>query len=179
VYPAVEQARRESAELGRAVYDTQRAQAHPNRPRHNTYLPEYRFEWFVEDMEEARDAMMDEDSRESAADVVALRAARAVEGGWRRSLLQAVEDDPVRPGWARVATGRETCGFCLMLVSRGPVYTSARAAGFGGSDREAISAARQAAAGNTAFMDAHMREWHTGCDCRVVPVFDENNWTGR
>ena len=32
-------------------------------------------------------------------------------------------------GWARVATGDETCAWCLMLVSRGPVYHSAKKAG--------------------------------------------------
>jgi hypothetical protein len=32
-------------------------------------------------------------------------------------------------GWARVPTGAETCAFCLMLASRGGVYSSARTAG--------------------------------------------------
>lgn len=46
--------------------------------------------------------------------------------------------------YARVPTGRETCGFCLMLASRGFVYHGARAAGL--FDR-----------------------YHDNCDCRVVP----------
>lgn len=35
----------------------------------------------------------------------------------------------VRPvGWARVLQGKYSCGFCIMLASRGPVYSSADAA---------------------------------------------------
>lgn len=43
--------------------------------------------------------------------------------------------------WARIASGSDTCKFCLMLSSRGPVYNSAKAAG------------------------AHN---HGFCDCRIV-----------
>lgn len=45
--------------------------------------------------------------------------------------------------YARVPTGLETCGFCIMLASRGFVYTSAEAA-------------------------SHS---HSSCDCRVIPGF--------
>lgn len=51
--------------------------------------------------------------------------------------------DPLRPRYARVPTGAETCAFCLMLASRGFVYTSAEAA-------------------------SHA---HPSCDCRVIPGF--------
>lgn len=37
--------------------------------------------------------------------------------------------DPRRPKFARVPTGAETCDFCLMLASRGFVYTSEATAG--------------------------------------------------
>lgn len=55
--------------------------------------------------------------------------------------------DPLRPKWARVPSGAETCGFCLMLASRGFAYTSEEAAG----------------------SDGH---YHPNCDCRIVPGFD-------
>lgn len=45
--------------------------------------------------------------------------------------------------WARVPTGGETCGFCLMLASRGAVYESADTAGRG-------------------------RKYHGDCDCTPV-----------
>lgn len=77
-------------------------------------------------------------------------------------------------GWARVATGRETCAWCLMLISRGPVYLAADRAGL---DLDDESAVEMIAAGEdvSEFMD----EWHPGCDCKVVPVFDLDNWPGR
>ena len=67
--------------------------------------------------------------------------------------------------WARVLTGAENCGFCVMLASRGPVYSSAAEAGRGqASDRD------YAAGINT---------YHTNCDCLVVPIYDYENWPGR
>lgn len=55
--------------------------------------------------------------------------------------------DPLKPKWARVPSGSETCGFCLMLASRGFVYSSDKAAG----------------------SDGH---YHPNCDCRIIPGFD-------
>lgn len=67
--------------------------------------------------------------------------------------------------WARVLSGAENCGFCVMLASRGPVYSSAAEAGRGqASDRD------YAAGINT---------YHTNCDCLVVPVYDYASWPGR
>ena len=73
-------------------------------------------------------------------------------------------------GWARVATGRETCEWCLMLVARGPVYESARSAGLQIDDSDIII--------NDNAVNAAMNEWHAGCDCKVVPVFKEGAWVG-
>ena len=56
------------------------------------------------------------------------------------SVARNVARDPLGPRYARVPSGNETCTFCLMLASRGFVYTSAEAA-------------------------SHA---HAGCDCRVV-----------
>lgn len=76
-------------------------------------------------------------------------------------------------GWARVATGRETCAWCLMLVSRGPVYRSAENAGLDLDDLNALNliAAGQDVAGA-------MQQWHDGCDCKVIPVFKQRAWVG-
>lgn len=46
----------------------------------------------------------------------------------RRTIIDNVGRDETRPLWARVPAG-ETCAFCLMLASRGAVYTSERDAG--------------------------------------------------
>lgn len=76
-------------------------------------------------------------------------------------------------GWARVATGRETCAWCLMLVSRGPVYRSAENAGL---DLDDLNAINMTAAGED--VSGAMQEWHDGCDCIVMPVFKQRAWTG-
>ena len=75
-------------------------------------------------------------------------------------------------GWARVATGRETCAWCLMLVARGPVYKSARTAGLDLEDANVAIA-------NEDEVNAAMNEWHAGCDCKVVPVFSQTAWVGK
>ncbi len=80
---------------------------------------------------------------------------------------------PIR-GWARVATGRETCAWCLMLVSRGPVYESARTAGLRLGDSDAVEAIEK----DTDVTSA-LNQWHPGCDCKVVPVFSNTKWVGK
>lgn len=56
------------------------------------------------------------------------------------------ENDPLKPRFARVPTGRETCTMCIMLASRGFVYHSSESAG----------------------SNDH---YHANCDCRIVPGF--------
>ena len=51
--------------------------------------------------------------------------------------------------FARVPTGFETCTFCLMLASRGAVYHTRKTAG-------------------------EWRHFHRGCDCKVVPSFEDD-----
>lgn len=67
----------------------------------------------------------------------------------KRLSNRTVSQNCVRDGvrYARVPVGRETCGFCLMLASRGFVYESERSAG-------------------------ELNHYHTHCDCKVIPGFD-------
>lgn len=58
--------------------------------------------------------------------------------------------DPKKPKYARVPSGGETCGFCLMLSSFGFHYSTEGAAGHA----------------------------HDGCDCRVVPNFGKASVRG-
>lgn len=60
-----------------------------------------------------------------------------------RSLAKA---DPLKPRYARVPAGGETCRFCIMLASRGFVYASEETAG----------------------KDGH---YHAHCRCKIVPGF--------
>lgn len=64
--------------------------------------------------------------------------------------------DPLRPKWARVPSGAETCGFCLMLASRGFAYASES------------SASEKAEGGH----------YHPNCDCRVVVSFNGSDIEG-
>lgn len=52
--------------------------------------------------------------------------------------------------FARVPSGAETCTFCMMLAGRGFDYLSAKTAGEQG-------------------------HYHRGCDCKIVPGFNEDN----
>lgn len=72
-------------------------------------------------------------------------AAECVERNARR--------DPLKPRWARVPSGAETCPFCLMLASRGFVYHSEKSA-------------------------EGRYHGHPGCDCRIVPGFEGDDVEG-
>ena len=63
--------------------------------------------------------------------------------------------DPRRPKFARVPTGAETCDFCLMLASRGFVYSSEATAGA-----------------------VKLDHYHSGDDCRVVAQWDDGGVEG-
>lgn len=224
LWPAIKQARIESSELARTFYDQQRDLYHPSATNLARELEPYEFEWFVQDMEQVRKVMSNEQATPAALEMVQLQVARSVENGGRRQIIHAVEadvllDEVVEPafsitdditgeelsvdnldaffaqidamvpdptkkptfkdgtairGWARVATGRETCAWCLMLVSRGPVYESARTAGLRLGDSDAVEAIE-----NDADVTSALNEWHPGCDCKVVPVFNNQTWVGR
>lgn len=175
MFPIVDSARRESALLMREFYDSQRLE-HVGDDDYNLDLPSYELAWFEEAMKpvfrEARVVEFDDGKISEAA----LRVAKEVENGGRRMALNAVRGEKRRVGFARVATGRETCAFCLMLVSRGPVYKSELAAGAKKEGAAEILETRNDISDEE--LDDLMTRWHPGCDCKVVPVFDENNWVG-
>lgn len=199
LFGLVEPSSVKAAELARQFYDEERARHFPNAPRHDIYLQTPTFERFVDDMEVVRLRMSRGSSTDQDVRIAAMRAVRTVENSGRWTLMKAVEEeDPYldskegftsefsdpRPrekgtgyvrGWARVATGRETCGWCLMLVSRGPVYASPKSAGSRLDTRDAL----QTTGSNTFDTKEHMHAWHTGCDCKIVPVFKLNDWEGR
>lgn len=255
LFPQIENAREQSADLARRFYDSQREQAFPELDRNDQFLESYSFERFVADMEPARKPMQRSESGDDALGRVALQATRAVENAGRQQIIHAVEEDeelaelieelereankpkpaparepepgvPTRQddiermkerlaeeagrlkgsrkyekirerieaekeddtptrgvvrGWARVATGRETCAFCLMLISRGPTYYGADTAGLDLDDASAAQAYAEAPSLEAFFEETkdYMEQWHPGCDCRVVPVFDRRNWVGK
>ena len=73
---------------------------------------------------------------------------------------------PEYPAWARVLTGNENCAFCIMLASRGPVYSSAAAGG------------QMSAAAKWADATGWINSYHDHCDCAVVMVANRSTWEG-
>jgi hypothetical protein len=74
-------------------------------------------------------------------------AYRLVQQQGRDTLDRAVQEDPAKPRFARVPSGRTTCAFCLLLASRGAVYWSSETAG-------------------------SMNRYHGFCDCQPTPIFE-------
>ncbi|ASR77119.1 capsid maturation protease [Mycobacterium phage MyraDee] len=185
LFPQVQQGRFNAASLARRFYDSQRDQQHPGIPRNPRPLESYRFDWFVQNMEPARQRMSQMDAPDDAVAHLAMRAVREVENAGRKQIIHAVENDPeprIIKGWARVATGRETCAWCLMLISRGPVYLGADTAGLDLSDEKAEDLYEKANGDLAVYyadIEKHVQQWHTGCDCKVVPVFKNENWFGQ
>lgn len=187
----VEPATKRSAEYGRRLYDEERARLFPHLNRNDVFLATPSFEQFEASMEPFRKKFSAPNTPESEVTKAAGQIAQVVENSARYTIQKAVRDpDPElddliasqpkqgkRPaivrGWARVATGAETCGFCLMLVSRGAVYSSAKAAGSKLSDQET-----KQMAGAKELTSDHMNQWHPNCDCKVVPVFRLDDWDG-
>lgn len=89
------------------------------------------------------------DNVASAVDTVS----RHVKSGARREVAGLSLADARSGGWARTSGGTTSCSFCLMLISRGPVYRSRESAG-------------------------DMKKFHNRCDCVVVPVFNKRKFPG-
>ena len=212
LFPEVQKRYEQSARLGRFFYDSQRKRFHPELVRHEMLLTDLKWEWFVKNMEPARKGLSQADSPPQAPAKAAFTAVREVEMAARRQIIGAVKNDdelklkideqedlPASTkqviGWARVATGRETCAWCLMLISRGAKlnhkknfgYAEAATAGIDLDDQTALDLYNEAGGDLELFRDllyddqaeeSLMEEWHTGCDCLAVPVFDVADWPG-
>ena len=89
-----------------------------------------------------------------------------------RETVQAIGEDEKQPrvGWARVLVGAESCGFCAMLASRGPVYTSEQSAlGRGGSSLKVY---------HTSYPNENGKVVGGDCDCEAIPVIKGQPWEG-
>lgn len=88
---------------------------------------------------------------EAVAAAVARLAADQVKRHANKTMTANCLRDGVR--YARVPQGRETCGFCYMLASRGFVYHTAKTAG-------------------------GVEHYHLSCDCKIVPGFADTEVDG-
>lgn len=76
-----------------------------------------------------------------------------------RDTVETVANSIDGAAWARVLTGPTSCGFCAMLASRGPIYSS-----------EYIALHRGGVSAKT---------YHDGCDCVAELVLDYDKWQAR
>ncbi|WP_338601646.1 hypothetical protein [Saccharopolyspora sp. SCSIO 74807] len=153
MYDLVDDARRESAKAAREFFDSQwNAEFDQDPP--DVDLPAYRTEWFEAAMQPLKPQLTSRNSPRDAIHRASQIATKEAENGGRRTVIRAVDDNSRLIGWARYDPEPPTCGFCLMLISRGPVYKTRRTAG-------------------------DQQLWHPGCTCKAVPVFSRDQWEGR
>lgn len=81
---------------------------------------------------------------------MARESQRLAHNGGRDAVATGASNTGRRVGYMRVPQGAYTCGFCIMLASRGAVYNTKASAGFQGVGRE----------------------YHPGCDCAVRPFYE-------
>ena len=157
LFPTIVQGRRASFSLAIEFYIAHRADRDDTEPP-DVEPPTYERAALDQLLTRtARPRLGDPDTARAGITTTAAAVARHVEQAGRDTIITASDRDPLTVRWARVPTGRETCAFCWMLASRGPVYRV----------RTAPSDLRD------------MRAWHDGCDCLAVPVFDPADWPGR
>ena len=116
------------------------------------------------------DELLAEEARIAAEQAEAITAEHVMASG-RQSVEDATTADKLALGWVRVPSGAETCAFCTMLASRGPVEKETRK---GQTVIRGLYRTEQ-----TALFGQGGEPYHPNCDCIAVPVYDRNNWPGR
>jgi hypothetical protein len=182
IMPFILDANRASGELAREFYDAERITRIGER--HDFFLEDIRAEWAAEALtpilNDTNPAARTDDEAAIQSEKVLMTAVAIADTGGRKTMLGATETDRQLAGWARVEGGAESCAFCTVLISRGPVFQSADSAGLDADDESAKELAEDyARTGNRAELDSLMKRFHLRCDCQVVPVFDRADWPGR
>lgn len=150
VFPQVREERVAAATLGTALYMSQRLNFLGEEADLQAPVEDYGVRHLITGL-----ASFMRPGEEFTSDVEAASlVSRHVKTAARRQVVGLSLVDSERPGWARTSGGTTSCSFCLMLISRGPVYRSRESAG-------------------------DMKKFHNRCDCVIVPVFDRDNFPGR
>lgn len=103
-----------------------------------------------------------EEAHRKAGSRAASVAERITKNAARGLTYSLAEYDGLVMGWARFSTTGTPCGWCAMLISRGPVYKSAASASIAENDD-----------GNrTNSMD----QYHDNCNCIAIPVFSRDQF---
>ena len=159
IYPQVMAGRLQTFNLATEFYDSQRPPGSPPIDYVERRYPPRNLQKALE-RPRARLVGLEEfeaEERRLAAEQAGAITEEHTMAAGRQGVEDAVNNDRVALGWARVPSGAETCAFCTMLVSRGPVYKTQQS----GTFRE------------------NGEPYHPNCDCIAVPVFDKNDWPGR
>lgn len=90
----------------------------------------------------------------------AAAAARVVENGARSKLWEMGENDGRTVGYVRLSRTGTPCGWCAMLISRGPVYRSEQSATLSG--------------GAASYEDGD--RYHDNCHCYAMPIFSREQF---
>ncbi|MGV9818414.1 VG15 protein [Nocardia xishanensis] len=102
------------------------------------------------------------------AERVSATLARHVQQAARDTIADTAEAAGEEIGWARVLSGAESCAFCAMLASRGPVYRSDKSA-------TSVVGRRGRPRGSRNLGEAY----HDHCDCEAILVRRGEDWEGR
>jgi hypothetical protein len=151
VFPIIEEHAVMAGDSAREFYDSERERVLGEITP--LFRHQVRPEWIAESLAEPLTGFALEPSSVNAA-VLGIAGADAVRDEARATARRMVSDDPAALGYARVESGGSSCAFCTILISRGPAYKTAESAGLA-------------------------NVFHANDDCRVVPVFDRNDWAGK
>lgn len=99
----------------------------------------------------------------------AAAAARNVMNGARGSLFLAGDRDRKALGFVRVSRTGTPCGFCAMLISRGPVYKGTKDEREGSLYRSSEGTGPKADGTIVTYGDLDL--YHDNCQCYAIPVF--------
>ncbi|GAA0967430.1 hypothetical protein [Actinocorallia libanotica] len=93
------------------------------------------------------------EAHEEAGARQAAAAERVAMNGARSTLWSHMNKDQKAIGYVRLSRTGTPCGWCAMLISRGPAYKSEKSATFADGDR-----------------------YHDNCHCYAMPVFSREQW---
>lgn len=175
-YRVVKPFRDEATELAREFYDDNRAAQQPDKQRHDIFKDDYYPEkWFRQTMLPVFQGIQKHNTPEVAVEEAVARATKVVEDAQRRTLIQGIASDTgsVVRGFARFDPRPPTCAFCTMMISRGPVYTTAEN---GGWPFDVKSLEKNILNDDPDAVNELMNKWHPKCTCIVVPVYKYNNY---
>lgn len=108
-----------------------------------------------------------QDAHSKAGTRQAAAAERVALNGGRGLTFSLAENDPRVIGWVRISTTGTPCGFCAMLISRGLVFYSSKAAAEG----------KTSDAGSVLTGDAEEGDlYHDNCHCAAIPVYSKSQY---